>query len=332
MSVKTYTKISTRKTSQSEKIPGSTQVPNSAGGFAWTLDKWGRLDRFLVIGTEGGTYYINEQDLTKDNANVVIECLQEDGIRVVNRIVEISEAGRAAKNDPAIFALAMSISLGDVATRQLAASSLPKVCRIGTHLFHFAQFVEQFRGWGRLLKKAVANWYESKGADNLAYQVVKYRQRDGWSHRDLLRLSHPDGENSPIFDWVAGVKDTARGSNALSLSVIKGYEAAQVMTEPGSWASVIKEFNLPREALPTEALKSKEVWGALLDKMPMTAMIRNLGNMSKVGLLVPMSDASALVSERLNNQELITKAPLLSYQLATAFLSNLPHPLNCSTN
>jgi len=325
MTVKTYTKFSTRKTSQSEKIPGSTQVPNSAGGFAWELDKWGRLDRFLVIGTEGGTYYIQEQDLTKENANVVIECLKEDGIRVVNRIVEISEAGRAAKNDPAIFALAMCISLGDEQTRKLAATSLPKVCRIGTHLFHFAAFVEQFRGWGRLLKRAVAGWYEDKSANDLAYQVIKYRQRDGWSHRDLLRLSHPDSITNSlindVFDWVAGVKDDARGSSALEIPIIKGYEAAQVMTEPGAWASVIKEFNLPREALPTEALKSKEVWGALLEKMPMTAMIRNLGNMSKIGLLTPMSDASTKVITQLGNQEAITKSRVHPIQILSAMLT-----------
>ena len=31
----------------------------------------------------------------------------------------------------------------------------------------------------------------SREADDLALQVVKYQQRDGWSHGDLLRLAHP---------------------------------------------------------------------------------------------------------------------------------------------
>lgn len=320
-----YTRISTRKTSQSEKIPGSTQVPNSAGGFAWELDKWGRLDRFLVIGTEGGTYYISEQNLTKENANVIIECLKEDGIRVVNRIVTISTSGRAAKNDPAIFALAVAISLGDEKTRQFAAKAVPDVCRIGTHLFHFTQFAEQFRGWGRLLKGAVAGWYENQDANKLAYQAVKYRQRDGWSHRDLLRLAHPhsstDSTTNFIFDWIAGKDDEARGRDALNIPIIKGYEAAQVMTEPNAWAHAIREYNLPREALPTEALTSKEVWSALLEKMPMTAMIRNLSNMTKNNLLTDMSEATATVVERLNNQELITKARVHPIQILAAMLT-----------
>ena len=39
-------------TPQSEPIPGTTQVPNSAGGYSWKVDDWTRLDRFLVLGAK----------------------------------------------------------------------------------------------------------------------------------------------------------------------------------------------------------------------------------------------------------------------------------------
>jgi len=58
-------------TPQSEPIPGTDQVPNSGGGFAFAIDRWDRLDRFLVLGSEGGTYYIGERELTVENARVV---------------------------------------------------------------------------------------------------------------------------------------------------------------------------------------------------------------------------------------------------------------------
>ena len=135
-----YTKFfSTKSTPQSEPISGSKQVPNSAGGFAWELDDWARLDRFLVLGSEGGTYYVGEHTLTKDNAVCVARCIAADGIRTIDRIVAISETGRAPKNDQAIFSLAMASKLGDEATRRHAYAALPKVCRIGTHLMHFAE-------------------------------------------------------------------------------------------------------------------------------------------------------------------------------------------------
>ena len=62
----------TRKTPQSQAIPGSTQVKNSAGGFSWAVDDFTRLDRFLILGTEGGSYYAGEKKLTVENAEKAV--------------------------------------------------------------------------------------------------------------------------------------------------------------------------------------------------------------------------------------------------------------------
>ncbi|HEY9229851.1 MAG TPA: hypothetical protein VIP11_24585, partial [Gemmatimonadaceae bacterium] len=95
-------------TPQAEPIPGSNQVPNSAGGYAWAVNDWVRLDRFLIFGSERGTYYIRERELTRENATAVQACIAEDGMRVVRRVVEVSDSGRAPKNDAALFVLAMA--------------------------------------------------------------------------------------------------------------------------------------------------------------------------------------------------------------------------------
>ena len=96
-----YAKIFNRRaTPQSQPIPGSNQVRNSGGGYSWAVDDWTRLDSFLILGAEGGTYYIAERDLVKQNHDALIRCIKPDGVRVVNRIVEISDVGRAPKNDP----------------------------------------------------------------------------------------------------------------------------------------------------------------------------------------------------------------------------------------
>src|SRR5258708_4542503 len=91
-----------KATPQNAPIPGSNQVPNSAGGYSFPVDDWTRLDRFLILGSEGGSYYATERQLTLENAKSVMQCIAADGPRAVQRIVEISEAGRAPKNDPAI--------------------------------------------------------------------------------------------------------------------------------------------------------------------------------------------------------------------------------------
>jgi 60 kDa SS-A/Ro ribonucleoprotein len=280
---------------QSDPIPGSDQVPNSAGGFAWSVDDWARLRRFLILGSEDGSYYAGEWKLTRENAVAVERCLAADGARTVREIVEISNAGRAPKNDAAVFALAMAAGLGDEPTRKAALDALPQVCRFSTHLFRFATFVEGFRGWGRSLRRAVGRWYARLSPDSLAYQAVKYRQREGMTHRDVLRLAHPaasvsagnptlelTGEHRRLFEWIA------RGGSVEGLPrIVEGFTLVQSAATPVRAAELVREYGLPREAVPSELLVSPEVWEALLEAMPMTALVRNLATMTRVGVVAP---------------------------------------------
>ena len=302
----TYSKFSTRKTPQSKPIPGSSQVKNNAGGFAWEIDNWSRLDRFLILGSEGGTYYVKEQELTERNANSVIECIKEDGVRVVNRVVDVSEQGRAPKNDPALFVLAMCAGLGNVDTRKHALNMLPRVARIGTHLFHFLAYVENFRGWGRALRNGVSAWYNDKGIDQLAYQVVKYQQRDGWSHRDALRKAHPiaqDNLHNNLYNWI-----TQGEVNAELPKIVTGVLSIGKVETAKQAVEMIEYYNLPREVIPTGFLNDVGVWDALLQKMPMTAMIRNLAKMTAIGLLKDWNSQTQMIVDRLNNQEYLQKS------------------------
>lgn len=303
--------FSLKSTPQSEPIPGTNQVPNSAGGYAWELDDWARLDRFLVLGSEGGTYYIGERALTRDNAGCVARCVVADGIRTIDRIVAISDAGRAPKNDPAIFSLAMAAKLGDEATRRAAYAALPKVCRIGTHLMHFAEYAQGFGGWGRGMRRAIGAWFNDKPAKDLALQLAKYQSRDGWSNRDLLRLAHPRAaspSHDRLFAWaVKGeLPDGAHEDPALELIV--AMEELRKQTDVLTGAKLIRDKKLPRECVPTQWLAFPEVWDALLPAMPMTAMIRNLATMTRVGLLTQSSHATNTIVGQLRDASRLRKA------------------------
>ncbi len=131
---------SSPKTPQSQPIPNTTQVPNNAGGYTWAIDHWKRLNRFLILGSEGGTYYVTESKLILENSTAVRKCIDEDGLRVVKEVAEVSISGRAPKNDPALFVLAMCCAFGNQDTKKAAFSILTDVARIGTHLFHFVDF------------------------------------------------------------------------------------------------------------------------------------------------------------------------------------------------
>ena len=312
-----------KKTPQSKPIPGREKdmQRNAAGGFAFKTDSFSRLERFLILGAEGGTYYVGESDLTAQNVDNVRACIAQDGVKAVDVIVGVSTSGRAPKNDPALYALALAASYGaDVKVRQYALAALPKVARIGTHLFQFCAFIDTMRGWGPALRSAVGQWYLEKPSEKLAYQLVKYQSRNGWSHRDVLRLAHPNAnlqlEHAALLRWVVKGADSGIPENRL----IQAFEWAKGSDE-NRVIGLIRENGLTREMIPTEHQKSVKVWEALLDKMPLTAMIRTLGRMGSVGLLAPLSEASKTVVNRLNDREYLRKSRVHPIAVLSAMLT-----------
>ncbi len=309
--------ISTKTTPQSEPVPGKPTVPNSAGGYAFVVDDWTRLDRFLILGSEGGSYYATERTLTVENAAAVVACAKADGVEAVRRIAATSEAGRAPKNDYAVFALALVAAHADAAGKLAAYAAVKNVCRTGTHLFQFAHTSNELRGWGRGLRQAVADWYLTKPPRDLAYQLTKYQQRDGWSHRDLLRLSHPkatDPLRNDLLGWAAGKRDTAEFRAQLAtvppdgdLAPLAALERAKAADE-ADVIRMIHDYRLVREVVPTTHLGSPAVWEALLEHMPLTALLRNLATLTRVGLLTDSSAATRKVVASLTNEQWLRKA------------------------
>ncbi len=307
-------------TPQSHPLPGQSQ--NNAGGYSFALDCWQRLDQFLILGTEGGTFYVKEKELTLENVEEVRNCIAQDGIRVVKRVVEISESGRAPKNDPAIFVLALVASSDKSECRKSAMEALPKVCRTGTHLFHFAQYIQKQRGWGRGLRHGIGKWYLQKELPQLVYQVMKYQNRDGWSHRDLLRLAHIKPTNSDydiLFRWITQ-KNTPE-TWPESLRQLEAFTKIFTATTQSEICEAISRYALPREAIPTQWLNRPETWECLLEKMPTTALIRNLANMTRCGLLTEDSAATKKVLARLQDENSLRKARIHPIQALSALLT-----------
>lgn len=62
----------------------------------------------------------------------------------------------------------------------------------------------------------------------------------------------------------------------------------------------------------------EQIWEALLEKMPMTAMIRNLGKMTNVGVLAPLSDGMTKVCEMLRNEKALKDARVHPFSILLA--------------
>ena len=310
---------SAKETPQTQAIPGreADMAKNNAGGVTFTVDMWKRLDRFLILGSEGGTYYVSENKLSVDNSKNIITCIKEDGVRTVERIVEISVQGRAPKNDTAIFALGLCCAYGDEKTKKAAHKAITQVCRIGTHLFQFLETVENHAKWGRGLRNGVSDFYTKPTVDKVMYQLIKYRQRNGWTHRDAMRLAHPstkDKVRNDIFRWTVG-----KPVETLP-EYIQNFEKLQNSTNDKEAVSLITQNRFPWEAVPTELLNSVKVWEALLETMPLNAMVRNLGKMTSMGLLkTGLDDSVKKVVDSLLDVNIVKKSRIHPMQLFMAY-------------
>lgn len=323
-----YANLARQPVPQSEPL-APNQVKNNAGGYVFALDIWKRLDRFLILGSDSNTYYQKAQTLTRENTACVQQCYDADHARTVARIVEISQEGRAPKNDAAIYALALGAAHKDVHVRALALGALPQVCRTSTHLFQFVDNCRALgRGWGRALKRAVSNWYDSRTVDNIAYQAIKYRSREGYTHKRLLQsarwhsLSHPNMspeyklQRLALYKWMKG---EPHGDDAFLPKQVHAHVSAMALKDnPKAVAKLVEQFNLPWEALPTEVTKDPGVWAAMLPHMGLTALIRNLGSMTSYGLLKPLARETSFVVEQLSNPALLRKARIHPFNVLLA--------------
>lgn len=282
---------------------------NNGGGFTFVLDSWGVLDRFLMIGSEGGNYYVEERDVTKQGFDTVRQCLKEDGKRVVARVVEYSLAGRAPKNDPCVVALALAAVHGDAETVAAAYEALPKVCRIGTHLFLFVSVLDSLGKWNAAAKRGVAAWYTGRSVDKLAVQLLKYQQRNGWAHRDVLRLAHvkPDNDvRSALFRY--SVKGELEEGTIVPQTLIDFEYLKRATAKADVLRLVSGNDALTWEMVPTQFLKDPDVLSALLPNMGLTAMIRKLGALTAHGVAGPLSAGSKAIIGKLSDAEALKSA------------------------
>lgn len=303
-------------TDAARHVSPTVAVQTETDGLVFPVDCWTRLHRFLFWGNEGGSYYAAKGRRVLKTVDCIDDAISENYRRAVDTIVDVSCGGQAPRNDHAIFALAyIAGHYGGNPTRY-ALSKLSDVCRISTHLFDFCAIVQQFRGWGRGLREAVSRWYLNRSPQSLAMQVTKYPQRNGWSHRDVLRKVHPQaiGLTDEVLQYVTQREDwrSRKGGwpRAHVTQFLSAVEEAKTTESKSRLLGLIVDYGLVREHIPTTWLNDANVWDALLEKMPLHTVIRNLGKITSVGLLMPFSIHANHVVNKLIDPDTIKAARL----------------------
>jgi 60 kDa SS-A/Ro ribonucleoprotein len=321
-----------QKQNENPKAPikGKEQimVRNSSGNYVFTPDEQSMVRRFLILGSDSASMYTSSEKNTFQNTQRLLNAIKHDGQAVVREIVEISKAGRAPRRDPALYALALVMTHGSKEAKVDAQNAIPTVARTGTDLLHLAAFVDAMRKWGRGVRRGFAKWYNEKDGLRLAQQLTKYANRDGWTHRDVLRLAHVPpatpthdalfafATDNPKTDFDFTQIDTVVADYMAAIADVKKLE-----NSPKEAIKLIEKFELPREVLPTQLLNHASVWEALLPHMGYEALVKNLGKMTNVGLISPMSGGQKTVIEKLGNSELLRKSKLHPIKVITALMT-----------
>jgi 60 kDa SS-A/Ro ribonucleoprotein len=285
------------------------------------VENWALLDRFLILGSEENTYRVGRWELDVEAAPAIRACLKTDGPRVVRTVLD------GSARDPALFVLALAASpkFADAETNAAALDALPRVARTGAQLRKFAAFCTNLRGWGRSLRSAIAQWYVSKPASELARQLLESEDQQAWSHRDLLRLSHPrpaTPAHNALFQWVVEGK---RGHLATAdmldgqLRPIYAFELAKNARTEDQIVHLIEDYRLAAEMVPLRWKTSPRVWEALLGSMSYLELVRNLDQLTAVGLVRPQSATTALVVARLLDRKRVENSKAHPLALLDSF-------------
>lgn len=276
----------------------------------FTITPESRARRFLVLGCEGGTYYATEPQLTRENAAAVLEWATESPDMAAAAIVDGIADGAFPRLNAPLFALAVLATAEAPGVRRAAWA---RVRNLKTQS-QLMQFVENYKAlggkWGRTARTGLAAWYVNRPTRLLAYQMLKYQNRNGWTTRDLLRMGHPVPRpgtgQADLFAWAAGsVNYLGEVADPGAQELLDLVEAAKHAGNAASVAGLIRASggNLTREMIPSQWLNEPEVAIALMERSPATALIRNLAAFTRCGAITARGSGGDMVVDRLTDAE-----------------------------
>ena len=169
----------------------------------------------------------------------------------------------------------------------LALAALPQVARTGTHLFLFAEYVEQFRGWGRGLRRAVASWYVDKGRGRGRLPGGQVPPARGLVAPRPAAPGAPGDRRAGAARHLrldrAGLRLGEHDARALVEGVRAGAGGHRCRRRGRGWCA---STGCPGRCSPTPRSARPTVWDALLDEgVPQTALMRQLPRLTRLGLL-----------------------------------------------
>lgn len=200
-------------------LPG--QIANNAGGYSFPLPLEQEWMRYLIIGSksDNGSFYQCGGAIATTISKCIMAAVSSPATcaHLIRDIVDVSVAARAPKQEMTMMSLATAIVFPpDNACKAQALAAINQVCRIPTHVFMLVQYIRDLsqdktkpgKGFGKGVRRALTEYYTSRNGLELATLVTKYKNREGWTHDDLISLLHinpaemKDDGGRLVLEWI----------------------------------------------------------------------------------------------------------------------------------
>ena len=201
-------------------LPG--QIANNAGGYSFPLPLEQEWMRYLIIGSksDNGSFYQCGGAIATTISRCIMAAVSSPDTcaHLIRDIVDVSVSARAPKQEMTMMSLAAAIVFPpDNACKAQALAAINQVCRIPTHLFMLVQYIRDIsqdkpknpgKGFGKGVRRALTEYYTSRNGLELAVLVTKYKNREGWTHEDLISLLHinpaemKDDGGRLVLEWI----------------------------------------------------------------------------------------------------------------------------------
>lgn len=305
-----------------EEIEAEGLTTNRAGGPAYTSPKRQALVTYLTTGGVGNTYYADKTTLDSEARALFGEFAGADPEFLAR--ATIYARTRGLMRSAPIEALA-HLSLGGATAKRAFHAAFPRVIQTPGDLADFWTLVRganKVRGVGRSVRSATNRWLEGMSA----YHAIKYgATSQTMSLRDIYRMARPKLSGSPAAIASYLVKgEVPTGDLAASFpEQLRGYHAFKTATaEIETLLAMVEQYRLPWEVVSGQlgggdGAERTKVWTAMSFQMPYMALLRNLNNLLKYGVL-DNADTRKIVLGRLADRENVLKSKQFPFRFISA--------------
>lgn len=308
-----YSFYNNAETAQTKPVPTreTEMIKGGSGGYAFEADIWEHLRRCLIMGTSNGSYYSGLRELTDDFRQTVEKAIAIDPARVAQEIFEVSDEGLCTSNSHPLFALVLLSMATSSEAKQGFREIHPKVVRTMSHFLEWLSYTRNLRGMGRVIREAGRAWLTRDELSWLTYQFLKYKNRQGYTTRDVLRLFKPQGSkvHSLLYGWATGqgIDISLDPEENHPLGQLLAYEAVKAKKlDP---VEGIIEYHLTHEMITGIVKMDQGVWQALFTQMPLGALLRNLGSLTEIGVInFAKTENLDLIERKLTSKERLKQA------------------------